>query len=426
MNFLKLHGPVFLLLLVLAFAAFGYIMGTDLWSGTDAQIIIDAHKLAQEPSAMFGHLGFYFSQPLLQLAFLAQYQVFGMSMAGYMAVNLFIHAVNAFMVYMLVHMLFPQKRMAVLAAVLFVLGVGSYGRVLMSIHQLESLLLACLHLLVLYFFIRNDFRRDGGVRSPLFALGLALFLVTGLTKAASFSLIGCLIAYKAFFYQKRQGRSILSPDLLIFIVVGVLFHLARNQWGYQQPTVYEQDNTPLQFTLLSFKNIFRYLNLMFFPMQQSPILETAPGWVVFVFEFRTVIRVFLTLSIISYSFFGFVFGSRAVRFFIAWTYITLLPFTGHTASGLWLNLSHLYLTSLGFCVILAAGTYGTSGLLARRRWRKYAPFAVPLVFVAMSMGLSWQLDRQHRALAASPEAVEMREQVVRAAQKRPVRLEPIP
>jgi hypothetical protein len=165
---------------------------------------------------------------------------------------------------------------------------------------------------------------------------------------------------------------------------------------------------------------------MFFPMQQSPILETAPAPVVFVFEFRTVIRVFLTLSIISYSFFGFVFGSRAIRFFIAWTYITLLPFTGHTATGLWLNLSHLYLTSLGFCVILAAGTYGTSGLLARRRWRKYAPFTVPLVFVAMSMGLSWQLDRQHRALAASPEAVEMREQVVRAAQKRPARLEPVP
>ena len=78
-------------------------------------------------------------------------------------------------------------------------------------------------------------------------------VVTGLTKAASFSLIGCLIAYKAFFYQKRQGRSILSPDLLIFIVVGVLFHLARNQWGYQQPTVYEQDNTPLQFTTTSMR-----------------------------------------------------------------------------------------------------------------------------------------------------------------------------
>jgi len=426
MNILRHHGPVFLLLLALAFGAFGYILDTELWNGTDAQIILDAHDLSPNPGAMFGHLGFYFSQPLLQLAFLAQFHLFGLNMAGYMAVNLVVHTINAFMVYMLVHMLFPQKKMAVLAAVLFVLGVGSYGRVLMSIHQLESLLLAGLHLTVLYFFIRNDFRRDGSVRSSLFVIGLALFLLAGLTKAASFSLIGCLVAYKAFFYRKRQGRSILSPDLLIFIAVGILFHLASARWGYRHPTVYAQDTTPLQFTLLSFKNIFRYLDLMFFPMQQSPILETAPAWVVFVYEFRTVIRVGLTLAIVSYSFFGFVFGSRAIRFFIAWTYITLLPFTGHTATGQWLNLSHLYLTSLGFCVILAAGAHGTSGLLARRRWRKYLPYAAPLAFILISLGLSYQLDRQHQAQAASPDAVQMREDIVREAQKRPVRLQPLP
>ena len=422
---IRIHGPIFLLMLALAFAAFGFIMGTELWDGTDAQILIDAHALSNDPSPMFGHVGFYFSQPVLQLAFLAEYKLFGMDMAGYMAVNLVVHAFNAFIVFMLVHMLFPRKNMAILAAALFVLGVGSYGRVLTSIHQLESRLLASLHLLVLYFFIRNDFRRDGGVRSPLFAIGLALFLVTGLTKAASFSLIGCLIAYKAFFYRKRQGRSILSPDLLIFVAVGILFHLARNQWGYQQPTVYEDTTPPLQFTLLSFKNIFRYLNLMFFPIQKSPILETAPAWVHIIFDITPIIRVFLTLAIISYSFFGFVFGSSAVRFFIAWTYITLLPFTGHTATGQWLNLSHLYLTSLGFCVILAAGASGTSASLSRRRWRKYLPYLVPLAFAAVSIGLTHQLDLQHKRRAAKPEVIEMRENVIRACQKRPARLEQV-
>ncbi len=138
------------------------------------------------------------------------------------------------------------------------------------------------------------------------------------------------------------------------------------------------------------------------------------------------IRVFLTLSIISYSFFGFIFGSRAVRFFIAWTYITLLPFTGHTESGLWLNLSHLYLTSLGFCIILAAGANGTSGLLARRRWRRYLPYLVPLAFAAASVMLSWQLNRQHLAKASEPETVEMREKVIRACQQRPVRIQERP
>ena len=172
--------------------------------------------------------------------------------------------------------------------------------------------------------------------------------------------------------------------------------------------------------MLSIKNIFRYLNLMFFPMQQSPILEESPFWVVWVYDGRTFIRILLTLSIISYSFFGFVFGSRAVRFFIAWTYITLLPFTSHSATGQWLNLSHLYLTSLGFCVILAAGANGTSGLLIRHRWRRYLPYAMPLIFVLISVGLSYRLDAGHKTRARSPEGQELREQIIQACQKRPV------
>jgi hypothetical protein len=319
-------------------------------------------------------------------------------------------------------MLFPRRNMAVLAALLFALAVGSYGRVFMTIHQLESLLLAGLHLLVLYFFIRNDFRRDGSVTSPLFLVGLGLFLLAGLTKAASFSLVGCLIAYKAFFYRHRASRAILSPDILVFVAASVLFYLGQHEWGFRNPTIFESVTSESRFSLLSVKNLFRYLNLMFFPLQQSPILATAPPFVVWIYHGRVVIRTLLTLSILSYSFFGFVFGSRAIRFFIAWTYITLLPFTSHTATGVWLNLSHLYLTSLGFCVILAAGAHGTAGLLRRRRWRRLAPYLVPAYFAAISLGLAWQLDAKNKGIARGDDAIALREQTVQSCQQRPIRL----
>ena len=419
---LRTHGPVLLALLAVVAIAFGQLVTTPMWNSLDSQIVYDAHQLSLDPSSMFDHLGFYFSQPLLQLAFLAEYHFFGLNTSGYLAVNLVMHGLNSFMVYMLVNMLFPRRSMAILASILFALAVGSYGRVFMTIHQLESLLLAGLHLLVLYFFIRNDFRREGRVLSPLFLLGLALFLLTGLTKAASFSLVGCLVAYKAFFYRHRASRAIISPDILVFIVASVLFYLGQHKWGYQNPTIFEHSAGESQFSLLSFKNIFRYLNLMFFPMQQSPLLDTAPLWVVWVFHARVVVRVCLTLSIVSYSFFGFVFGSRAIRFFIAWTYITLLPFTSHTASGEWLNLSHLYLTSLGFCVILAAGASGTNALLKKRRWRSLAPYLVPVFFAAISLGVAWKLDAKNKAIASQPEAVELRAELVRSCQQRPVRI----
>ncbi len=423
MKTIKEHGWVFLLLVCTSFLAFGKLMSTPLWDPLDVEILCEANKLAHSPGSMFNHLGFYFSQPLLQLAFLLEYRVFGLNPAGYIAVNLFLHGFNSFVVYMLVHMLFPRRPMAVLSAMLFAFGVGSYGKVFMGVHQLEALMLAGLHMLVLYFFLRNDFRRDGSIKSPLFLLGLGLFLVTGLTRSASFSLILTLIAYKAFFFKWRRGRAILSKDILVFAFTGILFYWAQNLWGYHQPTVFENTSSTEYFSLMSIKNVFRYLTLMFFPMQQSPILEDANPLVSLLFQSRTYIRFLLTIAIISYSFFGFVFGSKAIRFFIAWTYITLLPFSSHTESGAWLNLSHLYLTSLGFCVILAAGTRGTSRLLRKAGPKRFVPYLVPIAFVMASVGLAHMLDAQHARKAASPAATQMREQMIQACTRRPVRLQ---
>lgn len=410
MRILKTHGPIFLLMLATVFAAFGRLTTTPLWDGADAQIICDAHVLSRDPGAMFHHVGFYFSQPLLQWMFLAEYRLFGLNIGGYLAVNLFIHAVNAFVVYMLVNLLFPRRGMAILAGIMFALGVGSYGRVFMTVHALESLLLAGLHLLVLYFFIRNDFRRNGRLRSSYFIAGLAIFLLSGLTRASSFSLLSCLVAYKAFFHQRR-GRPVWSPDLLVFIAVGLVFYLGQNRWGFAQPTIFGNDAEQTRFSLLSVKNLFRYLTLMFFPLQKSPLLETAPFWVAWLFEARTVIRFALTIAIVSYSFFGFVFGSRAIRFFIAWTYITLLPFTAHTAGGQWLNLNHLYLASLGFSVVIAAGAAGCSGLLARAGRRRLVPYLVPLAMAAGALGLTHVLDHKYKTLAAWPKSQMLRDQV---------------
>jgi len=403
MSMLRHHGPVFALLLVLVAVVFGRLVATPLWNAYDVVILCEAHELSSDPGAMFRYVGFYFSQPLLQLTFLAEYYLFGVDPAGYITVNLFIHTFNAFMVYMLVHMLFPRKRLAVLAAVLFALGVGSYGKVFMSIHRVESLLLSSFHILVLYFFIRNDFRREAGIISPLFLLGLGLYLMTGLTKNASFSLVGCLIAYKAFFFGTRR-RHIVTLDILVFLVVGSLFHLGQYHWGHFQPALVVDAGD--HFSIRSVKVLFQYLVLMVFPIQNSTILADSAPWVRWVFELRYVVRSLVAVAIVSFSFFGFIFGSRAIRFFIAWTFITLLPFTGLTSKGGWLNLTHLYLASIGFCVILAAGAFGCSGLLTRHRWRRYLPHLIPLAYVIVSIGLTHELDQRNHRLASAPKAKE--------------------
>jgi hypothetical protein len=131
----------------------------------------------------------------------------------------------------------------------------------------------------------------------------------------------------------------------------------------------------------------------------------------------------LLLAVLSFSFFGFVFGSRPLRFFIAWTYITLIPFSAQAPGADWLNLTHLYLASLGFCVVLAAGAIGCANLLVAHRWRRLVPFVVPLLFVATAMSLNYRLDARNRQAAQTPEIQALRQETIERMQARPVRLQ---
>ncbi len=405
------------------FGVFGRLCTGDFWLPLDFEILLDAHKLSPDPWAMFSHVGAWFSQPLLQQIFLLEYRFFGMEFGYYVAANLFLHALNAFVVYMLVNMLFFRPRLAMLAAVMFALGVGSYGRNLLSIAGQESVLLATLHLLVLYMFIRNDFRRSGRLWSPYFLLGLFIYSLTGLTRASTLSLLGCLVAYKAFFFHARNRRPVFSNDLLIFLLLGLLFQVGQSRYGFQMPTVGVASEGPLEYGLKSAVNVFRYLNLMLFPLQGSSLLREAGDLVQVVYRVRLVIQTVLTIYVLSFSFFGVVFGSRPLRFFIAWTYITLIPLSAQSPGTDWLNLTHLYLASLGFCVVLASGAVGCCNLLSIHRWRQLVPLLVPALFAVMAISLTYRLDERNREASRSPEITELRQETVARMLERPVRLQ---
>ena len=404
---LQAHLPILMLLMAVVYVAFGGILSAPLWDPLSFGILHDADLLSRDPGLMFRHGGSLVSQPLLQLLFLAQYRLFGLDSFGYHLVSLLVHALNSFLVYLLVNLLFPRRRLAVLASLLFAFTVGSYGKVLLSLSSHEALVLAHLYLLVLYCMIRNDFRHGGCVRSRWFWGALGLYAVAGLTAQATLSLLGCLFAYKYFFRRARGLRSVLSPDLLILITISALFFAAQHRFGRPPQIDFSAGGGPLHFTWISFKNFFRYLTLMLFPLQHSPLLQRTDSFVHALYEARVVIRVFLAIAIVSFGFFGFVFGSPSIRFFITWTCITLLPFTGIDVRGQWLNLRDLYLVALGFCVVLAAGAVGCSDLLARHRIRRFVPFLVPLAFVIGALSVTFQLDQQNRRQARAPATREM-------------------
>ena len=149
------------------------------------------------------------------------------------------------------------------------------------------------------------------------------------------------------------------------------------------------------------RNYAAYLVRMVFPIHSSTLVTDAGGLVRFIYEFATAFRVVIFLCIVSYSVFGFIFGNRVIRFFIAWTYIVVTPFCFFRFPSDWLDIRFLYLVSVGFQMILASGTVLAARLLYQKPWRRRLPYLIPAFFVGLTYFVLQQLDSNYETKASA-------------------------
>jgi hypothetical protein len=399
---LLLHAGVVCVLALGGGLLFFQGLDNGFWSPEDFHALRSAamaHSRGELPIAFWPSLaGGYPVNPFLAIEF----RLFGTQASAYYSVNLVVHILNAYLAFLLVHSLLHDRRSALVAALLFVLGVGSYGKNLLFASGISSLLYAttCLSATLLY--VQNE-KRNAGRPWGVFAFGFfGVFICSLFMKGGMFSVLSCALFYNLFFKRERQ-RSILHTNLLIGLgvaAVSVFVHEVilegEDPWGSAGSFL---------------RNLPGYLILMVFPLQQSELLDKSPPLVRALYAASPFLRFFVGLTILSYSIFGLVFGGRAIRFYVAWMYVLIVPFAFLGYPDAWLNLRFLYLVSLAFCVLLTTGSTYVHQLLAHRGARKYLPFAIPAIYVVVSVVLVSQLNSKNRELARHPSSRAQLERV---------------
>lgn len=390
--------------LALAIAAiFAPVLDTGFWSPEDLRdlsVAAAAHSSGKLPLAFQPSVaGGYPTNPIFGLEF----HLFGLNARPYFVTNLFVHWFNSLLAYLLINVLLHDRRSAGLAAALFALGVGSYGKNLMVATGISSLAYASTVLLGTLLYVLNE-KRNAGRPFGFYALGFyALFAGSLFMHGGTFSLLACFAFYNLFFRVER-GRRVLHWNLLVCLALVVVAYTVRFVSGDARAAGSVDAGAFL-------RNVPGYLTLMVFPLHQSQLLDTATPFVRAVYAVAPVIRIFVGLSILSYSLFGFVFGSRALRFYIAWMYIMIVPFAFLRYPADWLNLRFLYLVSVGFCVLMTTGTLYVFKLLSHHRVRRWLPFAIPAAYIVLTAALIHVLDLKNEQLAGSPDARERRAQI---------------
>lgn len=381
-------------------AMFAAVLDTPFWSPEDFHTLrsaIEAHDGGRLLDWRPALAGGYPVNPF----FAWEFHHFGFDARPYLIVNLVLHVLNAFLAYLLVNSLLHNRLGAFLSALLFVLTVGSYGKNLMFAVGSSSLIYATCVLLATLLYVQNE-KNNGGRFVGVWSIGfLLVFLASLFMRGGTFSILAAVALYNVFFRAERR-RPILHTNLKVVLVLAAAAMAAR--------ALFQEGNVtggmdPGAFLL----NLPGYLILMVLPLQQSTVLEDAPGWIQWLYRIAPLLRALVGLAILSYSLFGFIFGNRAIRFYIAWMYVMIVPFTLFRYPEDWLNLRFLYLVSLGFCVLLTTGTLYAYKLLQARRYRRFLPFLLLVGYVLATTYTVHTLDGKNRQLAASPEVVARRQ-----------------
>jgi len=391
-----------IVILAVSFGFYALALDNSFWHPEDFEVLEAAQELAREPSRLLHPEVTSRFQPLPLALFMMEYRAFGLEPAGWYATNLVIHALNAWLVFWLVSAFGIDRRVGILSGLLFAVGVGSYGKAVLFIAGAENLLTTTLYLLILNLYIRNDLYGQGKVLSVRYALVLLLCLGVSFARPTAFSLLLNLIAYKVFFAGERgRERKVFDAQLTILVVGALVFWFVRNQLGLVEFDWNAAGGNPWEFAYTFVQNMINYLVHMFFPVHVSRLIETGNPFVQAIAAAAPVIRVLLAWGVISYGVFGFVFGNRPIRFFLAWTLISVLPYCVVQFPQDWLNIRYLYQVSIGFVFVLAAGTVYSTDLLHRTRWQRWLPFIFPLLFILMSAYVTRKLDTKYEIDAAS-------------------------
>ena len=384
----------FFILYGLGLLVFLPVRDNSFWQPADWEYMIQALRIEGNWREIFATAPYETFQPLVNLIFFVEFQLFELAAYPYYAVNILVHAMNAWLVFILVRILLKDRTIAVLSGLLFVFAVGNYGKAVMVVSGISDLVITMLTMLTMIFYVRNELYDRGRLWTANFVACVFFFALTLLSKTTSFSILGVMLAFNLFF-REQTGRRVFDSNfffitILALIVLALKFVMLPTLPGAADMTV-----------LAVPKNFASYLVRMVFPIQSSILLHDQPPVVRFFYEFATHIRVLTFFCIVSYSVFGFVFGNKVIRFFIAWTYIMVTPFCFFNFPADWLNIRYLYLVSVGFCMIIASGTVLAGRLLYQRPWRRRLPYIIPIVFILTAQAVIHNLDRNYERLAKS-------------------------
>lgn len=348
----------------------GYITDNPMVHGLSVDHVIEAFK-----NVVIGNYA-----PLHLISYMVDYSLWGLDPAGYLFVNILLHALNGLLLYRILSRDFFSPAIALFAALLFI------------VHPVQVESVAWISerknvLCMLFFLLAFDSYLKAGKGQRHYLLAILCYSAALLTKTVAVIFPFMLLLHGICFPGQRpfHPRRILPFFILAILAAGVTIVVQGPDYGGGRTPYY--GGGPLQTAMTMLPVLFTYVRMVFLPLGLSadylvPIRAT-PDLAVFASG------LFLCLLItIGYRLFR---TNRHLFFWYALFYLGLLPVSQIIPIITLMNDRYLYFPMVGAAALIA----GLAQMIWQR-WggglRRSGAFAAAAIIIVCGV-LSW--SRSH-------------------------------
>ncbi|GAB4337293.1 MAG: tetratricopeptide repeat protein [Candidatus Abyssubacteria bacterium] len=361
-------------------------------------------------------------RPLTMTTFALNYALGGDNPAGYHALNIAIHVINALLVYACSLMIMDalgvarRKEAALVCALLFAVHPINTQPV-NYISGRSTLLVGGFSLLSLALYLKRDQAEDGSRRVGLLAGSLVAYSCALLSKEEAVALPGVLLLYELCRTRLRLDRQwcrhVLASILPFAVVTLAFLVLAIKVLGLIGDTPQARNTTENLMTQT--KAVFLYLKLLAFPTGLS--IDHVVAVARSLLE-PLVLASFCGLLILLPGSLLLVRSAPVIPFGIWWFFLSLVPTSTLVALKLVINEQRMYFSAIGI-MLLAGAAAGAALQKINNAGARKAAYAVAtvallvLAFLTIQRNSEWRTPRTlwESALRRYPESARANAQL---------------
>jgi tetratricopeptide (TPR) repeat protein len=304
-------------------------------------------------------------RPLLLFSFSLDYKIWKLNPLGYHLTNTILHALNAFLIYYLLSLIFKNHKLSFFTALIFLLHPLQTEAITYVSGRGDPLSIFFILLaFIFYILVKERKQKKYLIFSYLF------FTFALLTKESTIFFPALVLLYEIL--EREEWKTIffkISPLLLIALLYFIL-RLTILNFG-QTLNLYGEENIftkNIHYRIFTFLNILlTYYSLYFFPLHLH-MERTAPILTTF-FNLNVIFSFFILLLILFISIYTLKKGNKIFAFGFGWFFISLFPFSNILVPISGLLYEHwMYFPLVGLSLIL---NYSIFEILPKLKFSKF-------------------------------------------------------